>query len=200
LAERIFDNISLLRDSEPTNSNEIVFIKGHSSNSDGGEGYFKWVPTLLKEDNNGTYIKVNTLVTGRWERAFNSGKINALFFGLRDGEYDNTDIVDISGQSTPCLVYNIEKDFLIKALELEIIETITGSNITDIDLRLYDNGVYLEKLMTSLNLSPRKVSNTSNSQTVNTSGFVYLFVNGGGTPTSGKVKLKLILEKKIIFH
>lgn len=92
MAERIFDNISLLRDSEPTNSNEIVFIKGHSSNSDGGEGYFKWVPTLLKEDNNGTYIKVNTLVTGRWERAFNSGKINALFFGLRDGEYDNTDV------------------------------------------------------------------------------------------------------------
>jgi hypothetical protein len=89
LAERIFDNISLLRDSEPTNSNEIVFIKGHSSNSDGGEGYFKWVPTLLKEDNNGTYIKVNTLVTGRWERAFNSGKDNPSL-------NDTIEIIDIS--------------------------------------------------------------------------------------------------------
>jgi len=71
---------------------ETIYVKGHTTSSDGGGGIFMWKnePNIINpvftgtgiysQDNNGTIVKATSNDTGRWIRQYN-GYINVLFFG-----------------------------------------------------------------------------------------------------------------------
>lgn len=75
--------------------NEVVYVRCHSNIGDNGGGFFRWRndaalmntspvnprETYYTQDNNGTLIKSNVSMVGRWVREYD-GFINIQFFGV----------------------------------------------------------------------------------------------------------------------
>ena len=101
---RVVNNISELRNIVGINFGDVIYVKGHTTQGDGGEGNFIWQnhPYLLNEtitpvpggptilspfysDNDGTIIQSiiegSPNNSGRWVRQFN-GFIDVRFFGI----------------------------------------------------------------------------------------------------------------------
>ncbi len=80
---RVFNNILELRNATG-NTNEVAYIKGHTTPGDCGEGNFIWkaLPTGNSgiNDNNGTIIRDNSKPFG-WIRLIDD-KINVKYFGI----------------------------------------------------------------------------------------------------------------------
>jgi len=83
-------NLTALRSFVNSPGNETIFLKGHSTEGDGGEGLFYWESTSLQNDNDGTIIQVTSVATGRWKRNFDDA-VNVKWFGAKgDGAKDDT--------------------------------------------------------------------------------------------------------------
>lgn len=87
---KVFNNIVELRNSTG-NINDIVYIKGHTTTGDGGEGNFIWTTLPISNpgfsDNDGTIIRDSSNTTPGWIRIIED-KINVKYFGIK---FDNTD-------------------------------------------------------------------------------------------------------------
>ena len=84
-------SISDLRELATSSSFEnesVIIVKGYYAAGDGGGGDFYWDETSSETDNNGTIIKVTSIVTGRWKRIY-SGPIIDKFFGVRRDDSTN---------------------------------------------------------------------------------------------------------------
>lgn len=89
-------NLQALREIDVSNINNgtLCYVKGHTSQGDGGGGVFMWrteyifnivnnVPGVYCNDNNGTIIKTASNIEwnkGKWVRQYD-GYINVLYFG-----------------------------------------------------------------------------------------------------------------------
>lgn len=75
--------------------NDVVFLKGYRTVSDGGEGTFYWNSTSTITDNGGTIIKpTGSTASGRWIRMFNNF-ISVKWFGAYgDGVNDDADAIN----------------------------------------------------------------------------------------------------------
>ena len=87
------EDISTLRNT-PGKVGKIVFIKKHTFDNDGGEGFFFWranIPanTPKCDDNDGTIIRASNSTPGAWIRSID-GKINVNYFGT----YGNSQLTD----------------------------------------------------------------------------------------------------------
>lgn len=80
---KVYNNVTELRDATG-NLNEIVYIKGHTTAGDGGEGNFIWrelpIGNVHLNHNNGTIIRKDDENFG-WVRIIED-KINVKFFGV----------------------------------------------------------------------------------------------------------------------
>ncbi|NQX40319.1 Right handed beta helix region [Pedobacter steynii] len=68
---------------------ENIYLQGHSTVGDGGEGVFYWDHLSLENDNNGIIIKVTGVSEGRWKRLFD-GQANVKWFGVKADGMDDT--------------------------------------------------------------------------------------------------------------
>jgi hypothetical protein len=87
-------NYAALRSYAYTSGNESVFVEGHSTTGDGGQGIFYWDPAATETDNDGTIIIVGSTSPGRWKRLY-SGSLDLRWFGAKnDGSTDVTSILN----------------------------------------------------------------------------------------------------------
>ncbi len=89
----VIENIATLRNKTGVDG-QVVFIKKHTFDRDGGEGFFFWraiIPANTPEcnDNDGTIIRASNATPGAWIRSI-EGKINVNYFGT----YGNSQLTD----------------------------------------------------------------------------------------------------------
>jgi len=92
IGRTVYTSIASLRLSDPTQE-QNVFLSGHSTEGDGGEGDFYWDSASTASDNGGTIIKVTAVTTGRWVRLY-SGPVDIKWFGAVVGTTDYTTEID----------------------------------------------------------------------------------------------------------
>jgi hypothetical protein len=85
-------NLQALRQLTPNAG--VVYVNGHTV-SGVGDGFFRWSPASMEQDNDGTVVRptaVQESMAGRWLRILaNSDAIDPTWFGcLLDGESDST--------------------------------------------------------------------------------------------------------------
>lgn len=80
--------IALLR--QLTTPLPTVWVSGYHTIGDGvfGSNLFEWDSTSVEDDNGGTIIKLDHKEIGRYELKY-TGKLNALFFGVKNNGEDN---------------------------------------------------------------------------------------------------------------
>lgn len=79
------NNLIQLRELNALVENKVVYIKGHTSEGDGGEGFFIYKLNEERADNYGVIIKPNSIAennNGRWVRQY-SGYLNINYFGVK---------------------------------------------------------------------------------------------------------------------
>lgn len=89
----MIENIATLR-TKTGKIGEVVYIKKHTFEKDGGEGVFFWrddIPTntVMCDDNDGTIIRPSNALPGAWIRSI-EGRINVNYFGT----YGNSQSTD----------------------------------------------------------------------------------------------------------
>lgn len=85
--------IALLR--AKTTPIDFVRVSGYHTKGDGafGSNIFEWDATSVEDDNGGTIIKLDSVVTGRYKLRY-SGAVNVKWFGAKgDGVTDDTSTV-----------------------------------------------------------------------------------------------------------
>jgi len=83
------ENIDDLRTSNNPKFGDELYIKGHSSIGDGGEGVFVFTSAeFLGNDDDGIVIKSHQNGNGKWVRQF-SGHINVNYYGVQSGRSKN---------------------------------------------------------------------------------------------------------------
>lgn len=77
-----YANVAALKAVDPSEwaNNTVVYIKGHTSIADGGEGFLYWDSSSTDTDNNGTIFQATGVSTGRWIRPV-SDSVHAKWFG-----------------------------------------------------------------------------------------------------------------------
>lgn len=75
------DSIAALR-LTPATEYTTVYLRGHTSLGDGGQGVFRWNAASTAADDNGVTIAVTGVATGRWVRQY-SGAVNVKWFGAK---------------------------------------------------------------------------------------------------------------------
>ena len=86
------DSINSLRALEKKPSENTINVLNYYSDSEGGGGEFKWNSTSTLDDDGGSIIKPDNVLTdeaGRWERIFKTPLIDIRFFGAKDGTDNN---------------------------------------------------------------------------------------------------------------
>lgn len=88
-----------LRNTIGDEEGQIEFLRGFSTDGDGGGGYFKWRATATATDDGGTRLNKNgrgNSATGYWERIY-SGPLDIRWFGAdHNGEDDSTDAISFA--------------------------------------------------------------------------------------------------------
>lgn len=86
----VSDITSLRATLSQTGDGEVVYLTGHTSINDGGQGPFYWDADSVLADDNGTVVQVTGVAVGRWIRQ-SSGYFNSAMFGMdRTGATDAT--------------------------------------------------------------------------------------------------------------
>lgn len=101
---------------------EIIYLKCHTSNSDGGHGPFRWDASSTAADDNGVTIAVTEVATGRWVRQLNGFVTPEMFGAVGDGitidsgPLDTMVSVAIATGNIPKPIgtYAIDRKFVIK--------------------------------------------------------------------------------------
>lgn len=82
------ETLAALRVAGPPRS-AVVFVEGHTSPTDGGGGFFRWVADDTRPDNNASVVAPDPGSPGRWERVPDGATLNVRAFGaVADGHYD----------------------------------------------------------------------------------------------------------------
>lgn len=100
---------------------DIVYINGHTSQLDGGQGRFQWDATSTATDDNGTILKLTDTATGRLVRDY-YGAVHLEWFGVVDDGVTTDDDaaftnalaasdVIIIPENTNGFYFTTEKDF-----------------------------------------------------------------------------------------
>ncbi|MFC4738426.1 hypothetical protein ACFO3U_00310 [Flavobacterium ponti] len=88
-------NFQSLRETIGDSNGNVVYVRGYSSDADGGGGHFTWNSNSSDVDNDGTTIKPsNYNSNGRWIRNVDSSEINVKWFGALGSGNDYTDNIN----------------------------------------------------------------------------------------------------------
>lgn len=93
----ILANIAAIDARDGFVDDEMVYIRGHTTDDDGGQGIFRWDAASTATANNGTII-AGVSGTGRWLRQY-SGAINVRWFGAT-GDGTTDDVTAINNAKT----------------------------------------------------------------------------------------------------
>lgn len=89
------NNLNDLRAINSLIDNKLIYLSGHTTVGDGGEGFFIYKSNLNINDNDGIIVKPISIISGsgRWIRQY-SGNINVNFFGIKGGGIPSYSISD----------------------------------------------------------------------------------------------------------
>jgi hypothetical protein len=115
------------------NPGDIVYINGHTSQLDGGQGRFQWDATSTDADDDGTIIKLTDTATGRLVR--DSAVVSLEMFGaVGNGIADNTTNIQAAVDSGIESIYVPKGTFLVDTFASSSAISVTSN------LRLFGEG------------------------------------------------------------
>lgn len=174
-------NLQALRAIAGTAAGDLYYAKGHTTEGDGGGGFFMWRtdPVFTGSgpysiDNDGTIVKSNVSNDGRWIRQY-EGFINVLYFGAFGVGNDYTtpfqaaiDYANLNSKINPTLkgstVFVPNGSYIISSLLLKNGISILGESITSTILYEADSGndgeymFEIERGPVSINISGFNIS------------------------------------------
>lgn len=171
-------NLTALKGIIGSTNGELYYVKGHTTEGDGGGGIFMWrtggefINTgIYKDDNNGTIIRTTSSAgwnLGKWVRQY-EGHINVVYFGAFGKTQDYTtafqsaiDFASLNALNDPELkgsvVYIPNGNYRINTLLLKNGVSIVGESIDKTFIQATDNHIvdYMFKIVSGpvfLNIS-----------------------------------------------